>query len=79
MDPAEFAEWAMLLGIEPWGGARADCLNAMLQGAMLAPWTRTKIKVNDLIPRWGEGKSTGDFGAMAAAFLSKAKGVANGG
>lgn len=78
MDPAEFAEWAMLLGIEPWGGARQDCLNAMLQGAMLAPWTRTKIKVNDLIPRWGENKTAGGFEAMAAAFAAKAKGVLNG-
>jgi len=78
MDPAEFTEWAMLLGIEPWGGARQDCLNAMLQGAMLAPWTRTKIKVNDLIPRWGEEKTTGGFEAMAAAFVQKAKGVISG-
>jgi len=78
MDPAEFCEWAMLLGIEPWGGARMDCLNAMLQGAMLAPWTRTKIKVNDLIPRWGENKTAGGFEAMAVAFVQKAKGVIGG-
>ena len=79
MDAEEFAEWALLLGIEPWGGARLDCLAALMQHASLAPWVRGNMNVSDLIPKWGGRENTaGGFDAAAAAFLLKAKGVANG-
>ena len=79
MDAEEFAEWALLLGIEPWGGARLDCLAALMQHASLAPWVRGNMNVSDLIPKWGGRENTaGGFDAAAAAFLSKAKGVVSG-
>jgi hypothetical protein len=43
----------ILLGIEPWGPYRDDCLSGLARHASLSPWSKEKIKLSDLIPAWG--------------------------
>jgi hypothetical protein len=75
----EFVEWAMLQAIEPWGGSRLDVLSAMQQHAALAPWCSGKIKVQDLIPKWGgESKEAGSFAESAKQLIERARAIADG-
>jgi hypothetical protein len=53
MSFAEFSEWLVLLGIEPWGPYRDDCLSALSRHATLSPWSKDTIKISELIPKWG--------------------------
>jgi hypothetical protein len=53
MSFAEFSEWLVLLGVEPWGPYREDCLSALGRHAALTPWAKEPIKISDLIPKWG--------------------------
>lgn len=57
MSFAEFSEWLILLGIEPWGPYRGDCLVALQRHAALAPWSKEPIKMQDLVPHWGGAPS----------------------
>ena len=80
MSAEEFAEWAMLQSIEPWGGGRLDVLSALQQHAALAPWTKGKINLGDLIPKWGESpqKPAASFAEAVSSFIQKAKAIASG-
>jgi hypothetical protein len=76
----EFTEWAILQSIEPWGGGRLDVLSALQQHASLAPWTKGKINVTDLIPNWGKESKpvANNFAQAAMQLIERARAVANG-
>lgn len=67
------------MAIEPWGYARLDALCAMQQHASLVPWTKGKIDIADLIPKWGnESKQTGNFADAARQIIERARALADG-
>ena len=72
----EFAEWAILQSIEPWGGGRLDVLAATLQHAALMPWTKNRINITDLIPKWGrEAEPETNFADQARQLIERAKSI----
>jgi len=75
LDASEWGYWLALLGVEPWGGYRDDCLSALEQSAMLAPWVRDRIKLADLLPKWGRTEPKKTWKQSLGDFFRSARGL----
>lgn len=75
LDAEEFGYWMALMGVEPWGDYRQDCLSALVQSATLAPWAGNRIKLADLMPKWGKAEPKKNWKESVSDFFRSARGL----